>query len=70
VTRETTYAYAWSPSDPEQAERVLMKNEVKMSVNTGLGRVPGEAVQSRLRWLYLRVKLRRKQQEKHHLFGS
>jgi len=67
-TKDATYANAWSPRNADEAERNLMHKGVKMSVRTREAKVPGEAVRSSLRWLYLRLKLRGKQQAKHLLF--
>jgi hypothetical protein len=65
---DTTYAYAWMPSDAAEARHRLMGDGLKMSVKTGLGKVPGKAVHSRLWWTYLQLALRGKQQNKDQLF--
>jgi hypothetical protein len=66
--KDTTYAYAWMPRDAAEAGRRLMGDGLKMSAKTGLGKVPGKAVQSRLWWTYLLWALRGRQQNKNQLF--
>ena len=66
--RDTTYAFAWTPRDAAEAGRRLMGDGLKMSATTGLGKVPGKVVRSRLRWKYLQWALRRKQRNKNQLF--
>jgi hypothetical protein len=68
AVEDTTYAYAWAPSDAVEAGRRLMSNGLKMSAKTGLGKVPGKAVRSRLRWAYLRWALKGRQRNKGELF--
>jgi hypothetical protein len=65
---DTTYAYVWMPHDATEAERNLMSDGLKMSAKTGLGKVPGRAVHSRLWWAYLQWALSGTQQDKNQLF--
>jgi hypothetical protein len=65
---DTTYAYAWSPRDSEEAELRLMGNGLKMSLHLEDSKVAGETVSHMLRWLYLRLRLRRKQAHRAELF--
>jgi hypothetical protein len=63
-----TFCHAWAPQTRSEAQNVLMGTGLKMSVKIDVGRMPGEAVSSRLRWLYLRFKYRAKQALKIDLF--
>jgi hypothetical protein len=65
---DTTFAYAWLPSDAAEAKRSLMDNALKMSVRIGASKVPGETVRSLLRWSYLRLKLWRRQRQRNQMF--
>jgi hypothetical protein len=67
---DTTYAYAWTPTNSAEAEAALVPPQgLKMSAKTGLSKVPGKAVRSRVRWAYLRWALASKQQGKEMLFS-
>jgi hypothetical protein len=59
LTSETTYANAWMPKDVNAAVRNMMNNDLKLSIKTGMAKIPGKTVPSPLRWKYLRWKLRK-----------
>ena len=64
--QETTYAFAWVPRDDDEAIRHMMPDGIKLSVRTR--QLPARAINSRLRWRYLRWKHREHQSLKHSLF--
>jgi hypothetical protein len=58
-----TCAYAWVPQNDSEADEALMPDSgIKMSVKTGLSRISGTSVKSKLQWLYLRVRHQQEQQ--------
>jgi|HubBroStandDraft_1064217.scaffolds.fasta_scaffold69675_2 hypothetical protein len=63
-----TFSYAWVPRDNADAQESLMPKGLKLSAKTGTSRVPGRAVGSRLRWLYLQLKCRGQQTIKEQMF--
>lgn len=65
---DTTYAFAWSPKDEDEAEQRQIGNGLKMSVVIKSSMVAGETVNNMLRWLYLRLRLRGKQMHRAELF--
>ena len=65
---ETTYTFAWIPKDADEAQRRLMGRGLKVSAKTGISKVPGKAIGSRLWWTYLQWALRGRQQNKNQLF--
>jgi hypothetical protein len=67
--KDTTYAYAWMPSDALEAQRALTASDtVKMSAKTGISKVPGAPISSVVLWTYLKLRLNRKQFQKAQLF--
>ena len=66
---DTTYAYAWVPGDAGEQERHMMNSGLKMSVPVGKHKPHGEIVSSPLRWSYLRLKLRNRQNQRDFLFS-
>jgi hypothetical protein len=66
---DTTYAYAWVPGDAGEEERRMMNSGLKMSVPAGDFKRHGEIVRSLLRWSYLQLKLRNRQNQKNFLFS-
>jgi hypothetical protein len=68
LTVNTTYAFAWVPSNEREADLRLMPNDLKMSAKTGLAKVPGHPVRNRFRWAYLRWALATQQAHRDQLF--
>lgn len=68
AANETTYAYAWSPSDEAEAERGLIGDGLKMSAKVGDSAVPCKTVRNPFRWALLRLILGQKQQFRSQLF--
>ncbi|HEY6307005.1 MAG TPA: hypothetical protein VI488_11175 [Candidatus Angelobacter sp.] len=63
-----TCRYTWVPADEEEAHRHLMPRAVKFSANTGDSRFLGKDVRNRLRWLWLQLKHRKRQECREELF--
>jgi hypothetical protein len=64
-----TCTYAWvQKNDSEAAEALMPDSGVKMSIKSGLSRISGTAVSSKLQWLYFKVRYGRKQRHSKDLF--
>jgi hypothetical protein len=63
-----SFCYAWIPRSAQQAEEALMPNGLKLSVRTGVSKLPARTVRSRVRWSYLRLRFWKLQRRKGGLF--
>lgn len=62
--QDMTCCYVWAPADEDQAERLLMPTDLKLSVSSGEYRWQGKTVSNTIHWLWLRWRYRKNQKQK------
>jgi hypothetical protein len=67
--QNSTCCYAWVPKDRTEQQEHLMGSGLKVSAQAGSSRVHGIPVANSVQWQLLRIRNRKRDDLKQHLFG-